>query len=195
MSGIIKAWGAPLLASFAAVATFWILLNVDNDAYYERKDNFRAPDYSFEDMNRRTSGELGGLKNVLDAELVEHFPKDDSMELLRPYLKIYNSSDEPWHIRSETGWVSSGNEVILLHGEVEIWKLGKNRERILQALTTELRILPDQEYAETDNTAIIIGPSSVTHALGFRANFSLNHLELIERVRTKHSKKNVRVGL
>ena len=195
MSGIIKAWGIPLLASFAAVATFWILLNVDNDAYYERKDNFRAPDYSFEDMNRRTSGELGGLKNVLDAELVEHFPKDDSMELLRPYLKIYNSSDEPWHIRSETGWVSSGNEVILLHGEVEIWKLGKNRERILQALTTELRILPDQEYAETDNTAIIIGPSSVTHALGFRANFSLNHLELIERVRTKHSKKNVRVGL
>ena len=195
MSGIIKAWGIPLLASFAAVATFWILLNVDNDAYYERKDNFRAPDYSFEDMNRRTSGELGGLKNVLDAELVEHFPKDDSMELLRPYLKIYNSSDEPWHIRSETGWVSSGNEVILLHGEVEIWKLGKNRERILQALTTELRILPDQEYAETDNTAIIIGPSSVTHTLGFRANFSLNHLELIERVRTKHSKKIVRVGL
>jgi lipopolysaccharide export system protein LptC len=117
------------------------------------------------------------------------------MELVRPYLKIYNNSSEPWHIKSETGWVSSGNEVILLHGEVEIWKLGENKDRILQALTTELRVLPDQEYAETDNTAIIIGPSSVTHALGFRANFSLNHLEFIKRVRTKHDKKNVRAKL
>jgi lipopolysaccharide export system protein LptC len=195
MPDIIKAWGFPLFAGFAAIASFWLLLDADNDVYDETKEDFRAPDYSFEEMNRRTGSKLGGLKNVLDADLVEHFPKDDSMELVRPYLKIYNDSDEPWHIKSETGWVSSGNEVILLHGEVEIWKNGKNRERILQALTTELRILPNQEYAETDNTAIIIGPSSVTHALGFRANFSLNHLELIERVRTKHSKKSLRVKL
>jgi lipopolysaccharide export system protein LptC len=186
----MKVWRVPFFSSFAAIITFWLLLGSDNDAYYETKDDFREPDYSFEEMNRRTGNEFGEIKNILKAELVEHFPKDDSMELVRPYLKIYANSSEPWHIRSEKGWVSSGNEVILLHGEVEMWRLGGNRERVLQALTTELRVLPDQEYAETDNTAIIIGPSSVTHALGFRANFSLNHLELVERVRTKHDKKN-----
>jgi lipopolysaccharide export system protein LptC len=191
----MKVWGVPFFSSFAAIITFWLLLGSDNDVYYETKDDFREPDYSFEEMSRRTGNEFGETKNILKAELVEHFPKDDSMELVRPYLKIYNNSSEPWHIRSEKGWVSSGNEVILLHGEVEMWRLGENRERVLQALTTELRVLPDQEYAETDNTAIIIGPSSVTHVLGFRANFSLNHFELVERVRTKHNKKKLKAEL
>ena len=56
------------------------------------------PDYYIESMVRTTTGISGEVKNILRAELVEHFPDDDSTELASPHLEIYNGRIEPWHV-------------------------------------------------------------------------------------------------
>jgi lipopolysaccharide export system protein LptC len=185
----MKIWIISFFAVLVALYSFWVSLGIEETAVPNFALDLKDPDYYIENMVRRTMNVNGEIGTILYADLVKHFPSDDSMELLKPYLQLYNTVGEPWHVMSETGWVSAGNEVILLHGEVEIWRLDSEKNRVIQALTSELRVLPDDEYAESDQPSIIIHPSAVTHSIGLRANFSHNHLELVRQVRSKHKNK------
>lgn len=169
-----------------AVFSFWLLQNLEETEQATRSVAPHEPDWVIDNMVRRTNSEDGSLANILRADRVEHFPDDDSTELASPHLEIYNGHPEPWHVIAERGWVSSGNDVVLLHGEVEIWRLDETGRRIYEVLTSELRVLPKEQYAETDSPATIVGPSTVTRAIGMRANFSHSRLELINRVRSKY---------
>jgi lipopolysaccharide export system protein LptC len=160
--------------------------------YLEDADSTAAPsqphepDYYIEDMVRNTLDETGALKNVLYADLVTHYPDDDSTELSNPRMEIYNGGVDPWYVIAESGWVSSGNEVVLLHGEVEIWRLDDAGARKFEVLTSELRVLPREQYAETDDPATITSKTSVTKTIGMRANFAHDRLELLKQVKSRH---------
>ncbi|MGR8919181.1 MAG: LPS export ABC transporter periplasmic protein LptC [Gammaproteobacteria bacterium] len=177
-----------VVLAFGALS-FWVLHNVEQDERVADGPAPHEPDYYIDNMVRRTTGANGELRNILRAERVEHFPDDDSTELASPHLEIYNGEAEPWHVIAERGWVSSGNDVVLLHGDVEIWRLGDGGERVYEVITTELRVLPREQYAETDNPTIIVSPVTVTHAIGMRANFAHSRLELVKRVRSRYEAK------
>ncbi len=185
----MKIWIISVSVFCGMIYSLWLSIGIEDAGIISSKRDLEDPDYYIENMVRRTMDESGEVRTILYADLVEHFPSDDSMDLQQPYLQLYNTAGQPWHIKSETGWVSSGNEVILLHGEVEIWRLDSEQKRIIQALTSELRVLPDDEYAESNEPSIIVHPSAVTHSVGLRANFSHNHLELVREVRSKHKNK------
>lgn len=182
-----------LLSALAVIAfsifSFWLLQNLEKTETVTKKVARHEPDYFIDDMTRTTTGEDGSIQNILRATRVEHFPDDDSTELASPHLEIYNGNPEPWHVIAEQGWVSSGNDVVLLRGEVEIWRLGPDGRRSYEVITSELRVLPREQYAETDNPTIIVGAQTVTHAIGMRANFAHSRLELVERVRSRYEGK------
>ena len=168
------------------VFSFWLLQDLENQDIVTQSTAVHEPDYFLENMVRTTTGEDGELRNILRATLVEHFPDDDSTELASPHLEIYNGAEQPWHVIAERGWISSGNDVVLLRGDVEIWRLDEGGRRAYEVITTELRVLPREQYAETDNPTIIVGADSVTHAVGMRANFAHSRLELVQRVRSRY---------
>lgn len=185
----MNAWLSALGVLLLSVLSFWLLHKLEVEVAGVNQNSAHEPDYYIENMSRTTHGLEGEVRNVLRATFVEHFPDDDSTELASPHLEIYNGAVEPWHVVAERGWVSSGSDVVLLHGEVEIWRLGASGERVYQVLTSELRVLPKEQYAETDNPAIIVGPAMLTHAIGMRANFAHDKLELNKRVRSRHEIK------
>lgn len=182
----MNVWLTTLAVLAFGIFSFWLLQDLERSERAERAPQLHEPDYTLDYMVRKTTDESGQLKNILRADHVEHFPDDDSTELASPHLEIYNGPGEPWHVVAERGWISSGNDVVLLHGEVEIWRLGAGGRRSYEVLTTELRVLPREQYAETDNPTIIVGPSTVTHSKGMRANFSHSRLELVNRVRSRY---------
>lgn len=185
----MNAWlSAAALLAFA-VFSFWLLQDLEESDLAPRRAARHEPDYFVDNMVRRTLGEDGMLRNVLRAARVEHYPDDDSTELASPHLEIYNGPSEPWHVVAERGWISAGNDVVLLHGEVEIWRYDGAGRREYQVLTTELRVLPGEQYAESDNPTIIITPATVTHAIGMRANFAHDRVELVNRVRSRYEGK------
>ncbi|MEM7542215.1 MAG: LPS export ABC transporter periplasmic protein LptC [Pseudomonadota bacterium] len=182
----MRAWIAAVALLALGVGSFWLWQALDEDEAVEIDLSGHDPDYFIEKMTRRVTGVGGELRSILRADLVTHYPDDDSTELESPHLEIYNGRPKPWHVIAERGWVASGNDVVLLHGEVEIWKNDDGGTRMYQVLTSELRVLPHEKYAETDNPATIIGPSSITHSVGMRANFARDRLELLERVRSRY---------
>ncbi len=179
---IAAAIGSVLLG----VLTFWLLERLDDDDEARQRAAADQPDYYLEEMTRRTMNREGGLQSVLTAEAVTHFPLDDTTELAHPHMEIYNGGESPWQVVAERGLVKADNEVILLQGRVEIWRVNARGVREYEILTSELRVFPKVQYAETDRLATIKGPATITRTRGFRANFEHNRLELLERVRTRY---------
>lgn len=182
-------WLTAISVLLLGVASFWMLHKLEMDERNTPKAREHDPDYTIDNMLRRSYGDAGELRSVLRSPRVLHYADDDSTELASPRLEIYNGTVEPWHVVAERGWVSSGNEVVLLHGDVEIWRQDESGQRVYQVLTSELRVLPKEQYAETDNATTIIAPATVTHAIGMRANFAHDRLQLLKHVRGRHEVK------
>ena len=183
-----KTWMIAALTAVLGAATFWLWRQLEDSPDTSPGLRRHEPDYYLVEMVRRTMNREGGLQNVLTAEEVFHYPDDDTLELAHPHMEIYNGDENPWQIVAERGIVKSNNEVIFLHGKVEIWRIDAKGEREYEILTSELRVFPKVQYAETDNSATIKTPSTVTKTRGFRANFEHNRLELLEQVRTRYEK-------
>ena len=178
-----------LLTACLGIGSLWLLKGLEQEGRTAREYSLDEPDYYLENMTRTRTGSNGSVRNILRAPIVEHFPGDDSMKLDRPHLEIYGDEDKPWQVVADRGWMSSGNEVVLLHGDVEIWREGDDGRRSYEVLTEELRVLPEEQYAETQQPAVIVAPGGITHSIGMRANFGHGRLELIERVRSRYEQK------
>ncbi|MGQ0657403.1 MAG: LPS export ABC transporter periplasmic protein LptC [Chromatiales bacterium] len=175
-----------LLLLLLAVATGWLLQRLSSEEGAGRALKAHEPDYYMEDFTQSRMNERGQLHHRLTAELMLHYPDDDSTELVRPVLAVYNEAPTPWQVRAEKGWVSADSELVLLTGEVHIWRDGANGERELDVLTRDLRVRPRERYAETDKPARIHAPGVLYNAVGMRAIFKENRLELLSRVRGRH---------
>jgi lipopolysaccharide export system protein LptC len=128
----------------------------------------------------------GQIKHRLQAKMMVHYPDDGSTELVQPLLEVYNADTQPWHVKSERGWVSARHDLVLLQGEVQIWRETAAGQREIEVLTSDVRVLPDDRYAETAQAAIIRAPRTEYHAVGMRAWFNENRLELLKQVRGHH---------
>lgn len=178
-----------LVTALACAASFWLWRLFDDQGQRVLGPGPHEPDYYIVDMVRHTMDEQGELQNVLIADRVYHYPDDDSTELARPRMEIYNDTASSWQVVAERGTVKSKGELVLLHGKVEIWRPDDDGEREFEILTSELRVFPKVQYAETDRAATLKSIGSVTRTKGFRANFSHNRLELLARVRSRIEKK------
>jgi len=182
-------WVVSCIFFIFACLSYLLLQTVDESLSEKEKRVSREPDYYLESMIRSASDVTGGVKNVLRSRLVEHYPDDDSMELDNPHFEIYNEGPQPWHIVSERAWVSSGNEVVLLQGKVDIWKTDEFGRKIYEIFTSEVKVLPGDKYAETEMPAKIIGPGSETDSIGMKVKFAEGRVELMDRVRTTYERK------
>lgn len=108
------------------------------------------PDYTVENFSATLMDESGAPQRRMLAREMRHYPNDDSSELDRPVLTLFDEDGPPWLIRSETGWVSADGDEVHLHGEVFIDRESSPTTRPVHLKTRELRVKPREEYAETD---------------------------------------------
>ena len=73
----------------------------------------------------------------------------------------------------------------MLLGEVNIWRNTPEGKRELHIETEDLKVLPREEYAETELPVSISTPESLTLAKGMRAYLDESRMELLSNVRTK----------
>lgn len=108
------------------------------------------PDYYLEAVDTTLMGIDGKPGKRLVAERMTHFINDDSTELQRPRLTLYDQERPPWRIDSETGWLSGDGDILLLQGAVKIDRSAAPGVRPLHITTRDLRVQPRDNYVETD---------------------------------------------
>jgi len=183
---LLKRHGVQLALLAVVVLTGWWLYDLDREARSAKALKTHEPDYFMENFTRMQMDTTGRMKHRLRAKMMLHYPDDDSTELVQPLLEVYNADEQPWHVKSERGWISAKHDLVLLQGDVQIWRETASGEREFEVLTRDVRVLPDDRYAETAQAAIIRAPRTEYHAVGVRAWFNENRLELLKQVRGHH---------
>jgi lipopolysaccharide export system protein LptC len=174
---------AAVLVALAVASGLWL------SAFSQRQGNSerftgRAPDLTMDEFEVTTMGEDGNPLRRLSAAHLAHFTKTGTKELRRPHLVIYQAKAEPWHIASERGWVSAENDVLMLLGKVDIWRNYRDGKREIHIETEDLRVLPNEQYAETEFAVAISTKESLTQGTGMRAYLDESRLQLLSGVKT-----------
>ncbi len=78
------------------------------------------PDYYIENFTAVGMDEKGQRRYVLEAERLVHYPDDDTALLDNPHIIQYEDGAPPRHTYSESGWVSSDGNEVLLTGNVRV---------------------------------------------------------------------------
>ncbi len=171
------------LTLLAVTSTLWLSRLGSQDAQLKRFAG-HTPDLTMEEFQVTTMGEDGTPRRRLSAAYMAYFGDTQTKELRRPHLVMYREQAEPWHVASERGWVSADDDVVMLLGEVDIWRDLPNGKREIHVETEDLRVLPNDEYAETELPVSISTAESFTRGTGMRAYLDESRVELLSRVRT-----------
>lgn len=176
---------APVLAIFVlAAASVWLTYDLDPSGLDDTPTSRHAADFFVENFVATTMDENGKPRRRVTAEHMSHFPDTDTHELTRPYLEVFSEAQLPWHVTSERGWLSAKGDVMLLLGEVHIWRNAPDGTRKMDIRTSDLRVLPESEYGETDKPVTITTPRSQSRSIGMRAFLGQGRMEMLSQVRT-----------
>lgn len=181
---VARWWPLGLLLALAIVSAWLVSQLEDDTGVRERPQQANTPDLYMENFTATTMNQLGRPGRWLAAQRMAHFPATDIQVFTRPHLKIFREPHEPWQAVSERGELSPGGEELLLQGDVDIWRNNPDGTREIRIETTDVRVLPDTDYAETDEPAVITTQSGRTTGVGMRAFMNEDRFELLSKVHT-----------
>ncbi len=174
---------AAVLVGLAVASGLW-LAELGQPPGEVKRFTGRAPDLTMREFEVTSMGEDGKPLRRLSAAYMAHFSDSGTKELTQPRLVIYREKGEPWNIASERGWVSADNDVLMLLGQVNIWRDGPDGKREITIETEDLRVLPREDYAETELPVRISTPESFTRGTGMRAYLGEGRVQLLSKVKT-----------
>lgn len=185
-------WRLILILLPLTVASFWIIYQLEDDEKAADIAGRPVPDYTMSDFDSLNMTVDGDPETRLTADFMAHFEDRGETELTRPQLEMFRPDKSPLYVRAEQGWVRSGNEVILLRGDVRFWEPGDGDKPLFEVTTTEARVYPERDMAETDKPATLVTRDSRTDSVGMRAFMKEGRIEMLSRVHTTIQEGKVR---
>ena len=189
-------WGFALLA-LVVVAVFsgWLLQTAEQTKTARPGKERHDPDFYLKDFILTTMDKSGAPRNRLESPYMVHYADDGTSEVDKPRMQIFRKDAPPWYIDAGKGVVLSEGKTVFLRDGVIIRLTHQadpqpEHETILR--TPTLTIKPDDEYAETTSPVNFTDSAgNVIDAVGMRAHFKGERLELLSQVRGKYvSAKN-----
>jgi len=159
---------AAILIIVAAIS-WWFAPSEDSTPQYAPESGTREVDHFIAGLDVTRMSDTGQPAHRLRAQNLRHFTDDDTTELQTPHLTVFQVDTPPWEVDAESGWVSTDGSLILLSGEVLIERKGDNDNRPIRLLTSELRVQPAQDYAETDEKVRVESEADWIDAVGMQA--------------------------
>ena len=167
-----------------AASSAWMLHDIEPDLLSVSAPPVPVPDFFVENFVTTARDEEGRPRQRIEAVYMAHFPDTGTREFTRPQLTMYRGNGPPWQARAERGWLSASGDVMLLQGEVLIWRNSREGRPHIEIKTRDVRVLPATDYGETDQPVVITTRHTRSRGVGMRAWLEKGHLELLSRVHT-----------
>ncbi|GAB6141402.1 LPS export ABC transporter periplasmic protein LptC [Methylosoma difficile] len=149
-----------------------------------------SPDFFSKDYRKWEMDSQGEVKKRLLTEAIIHYSDDGVTHLQKPLIYFHNGQAAPWEIASETGILSADGKELLLNGKVFIDRAKSAQTRGLKINTSNLKVNPATNTAETKDAAQLISPPNLTTGIGMKLVFvEPIHLELLGNVKGNYEKK------
>ncbi len=139
---------ALLLTAFGLAA--WWYRDTGRSEVVPDSPRHGRPDYVVEQVAAVTMSDLGHPLRRLQAPVLRHYPGTAGRELDSPVLRLIEAEGPDWVIRAERAWLPPDSSEVLLEGRVLAERPGEQDARPTYIRTTELLVMNDERYAETD---------------------------------------------
>jgi len=170
-----------------AIGTWWLALTQEPDVKIAEVKTAHKIDYylkTFDSLGMTLSGDK---KQRVRAKYMQHFVDDDSTEMTQPVITMYSPEKPDLHIVSETGYISSDGELMLLNGAVNIKREALADIAPIEIDTHNLRVQLKDDFAETDEFVTIKSGNSTIEGTGLRAHFSTPiNIKILKDVQSSH---------
>lgn len=185
MTDKLRAW-LPLVPLLLLLAgTYW--LNQQVKPLQARTDGSKRhdPDFIAQDFKATTLDADGKPHYRLSAREMLHYPDDDSLHLDSPELLSLTPGQPTLRTTAQRG-VSYQRDETILRGDVRIVRSASagSSERVFS--TTYLRVLADQDYAETDRPVHLRDANTLISAVGMKLDQRKQVISLLSQVRSEH---------
>lgn len=170
----LVAWSPVLLLGGLAALTYWLNAQIQPPAPRDGGAGRHDPDLYLENFRAATYDAAGNLLQSLAAKRAQHYPDDDSVDLVSPSLVLTDPGKPRLSISADAGTVSGNREVVTLTGNVRASRDAAAPKAPRDGLpagpvtvTTEhLRIVPKLARAETDRAVTIEEPRGIIRGVG-----------------------------
>ena len=188
--GLIIVPGVIVTALFVGINTFDTLRNEADAPITSSSLDFSA--YS-EGINTILYDSQGNINYTLQAERQVHY-NDDSTELEKPFIRLYQNGDSRWNIAAKLGRISAAEttddgilEKIELLGDVQVYSLDKFGNKTLMS-TEFLTLNPKSEILETDQPVSVVTSAFQLSSIGMIAKLRTDEITFLRQIRGRYEK-------
>jgi lipopolysaccharide export system protein LptC len=137
-----------LLAGLLAGMSYWLELASRVPAGGGDGKSRHDPDYIVKNFEVRRFDPQGNLQHTVVADLMRHYPDDDSTVVLSPRITYHR--DPPTVVTAREALISSKGEHVRLVDDVRIARSGMGGKPATELTTSRLDAWPDEEIAKTN---------------------------------------------
>ena len=173
-----------LIAVVVAALGYWNLAP-DTDRQARQNANDNAIDFYVVGARTVQFQDDGKLHYRMTADKLEHVKSTDITLIDAPKLELYRGTELPWEVTSQRAEVSPGGVEVELIDDVRIARTdAKNRPTVITS--SRMTVIPDKEYAQTEQAVRIVAANGVTTAQGMKAYLNDGRMLLQSNVRGQH---------
>lgn len=139
------------------------------------------------DAKTRNYNTEGVLAYRVNAERITYykFAPRDRADLIEPRILFYKQQKPKWLTQSKSGIAFNDGERVLLSGDVDILE---QPQPGITLHTQSITVIPQEEFAETDDYVTVINGLSRTTGKGLRADLKQDKIKLLSEVKSIYEK-------
>jgi lipopolysaccharide export system protein LptC len=137
-----------LLAGLLAGMSYWLELASRAPTITNDGKSRHDPDFIVKNFEVRRFDPQGNLQHTVVADLMRHYPDDDSTVVLSPRITYHRNP--PTFINAREAQISSKGEHVTLIDDVRVTRTGVSNQPDTVLTTTRLEAWPDDEIAKSN---------------------------------------------
>ena len=174
----------PLLALLGFV--YWLNNQVQQEVIAAIRNLRHDPDGIMDNFSATTMSEQGVPSMLLAAKQMRHYPDHDTTELTMPRITMLNPERPTLYMSGASGNISSRGDEVILRGNVKVLRDAAGGRSAMSLRTEYLRVLPNQDRANTDKAVVIAEAGTTLRAVGLELDNRARTLKLLSHVRSEH---------
>jgi lipopolysaccharide export system protein LptC len=189
-SSRVRYW-LPLVPLIALLGvTYWLNQQVQPGPAVPDSSKRHDPDAIVENFSATKLNEQGLPSFIMSAKKMLHYPDDDSTTLDEPRITMLSAGQPDIHAFAKRATISSKGDEVFLRDDVEVMREASKRQDGFKLQTEFLRIVPDQNLADSDRAVTIFDAHNIVHATGMELDNNTRILKLLSQVRSDHVPSN-----
>lgn len=177
----------PLLALLAFV--YWLDKQVQVEAVMAVNKQRHDPDGIMDNFHATKMDMQGVPRFILIAQQLRHYPDHDTTELELPRMTMLTAQSPPVHMNGMRGSISSQGDEVIFRENVSVVREAAGDQSAMTLRTEYLRVLPNQDWANTDKPVTIVDANNTVRAIGMEMDNKTRILKLLSQVRSEHHAK------